>query len=64
MTSTEFLGKIQDNWMRINFVIYVEVSGSKGTHGVIFLHIAAIVYYINTLVGLSSQIREGQGRAL
>ena len=34
------------------------------THGVIFLHIAAIVYYINTLDGLSSQIREGQGRAL
>ena len=34
------------------------------THGVIFLHIAAIVYYINTLDGLNSQMWEGQGWAL
>ena len=34
------------------------------THGVIFLHIAAIFYNINTLDGMSSQIREGKGRAL
>ena len=34
------------------------------THELIKLHIAAIVYYINTLDGLSSQIWEGQGSAL
>ena len=34
------------------------------THGVILLHIPAIVYYINTLDGLGSQMWEGQGRAL
>ena len=34
------------------------------THGVILLHIPAIVYNINTLDGLGSQMWEGQGRAL
>ena len=34
------------------------------THGVIFLHIAAIVYCINTLDGLGSQMWVGQGQAM
>ena len=34
------------------------------THGVIFLYIAAIVYYINTLNVLGSQMWEGQGQIL
>ena len=34
------------------------------THGVVFLHIAAIVYYIKTLDGLGSQMWEGQRQAL
>ena len=50
--------------MLISLNFFATTAYGAYTHGVIFLHIAAIVYYINTLDGLGSQMWEGQGQAL
>ena len=45
----------KDTKGHVKYFSYLSIS-IFNTHGVIFLHIAAIVYYINTLDGLSSQM--------
>ena len=52
------------NYIGLTLKPFINCSESAYTHGVILLHIPAIVYYINTLDGLGSQIWEGKGLAL